>query len=148
MTYIWSNACFFYIWASIKLTSCFIQCQLNIANVRGSETKLPSLGGMGVCIIGHSSWTLNQSPPLDVFPKIKDKIWKIKEENWRRKIVQLGYPERCHNHCLNFNCFRLNLIGIFGECIPLTRIFRSSSTWKKLRFSSINKNVEVVLHYK
>ena len=25
-------------------------------------------------------------------------------------ILIIGYTERCHNHCFNFNCFRLNLI--------------------------------------
>ena len=26
---------------------------------------------------------------------------------WTLRSI-LGYPERCHNHCFNFNCFRLH----------------------------------------
>ena len=34
--------------------------------------------------------------------------------------IELGYPERCHNHCFNFNCFRLHLI-VLG-CLPFEKI--------------------------
>ena len=29
------------------------------------------------------------------------------------KSIQLGYPERCHNHCVNFKCFRLPCFFVF-----------------------------------
>ena len=52
---------------------------------------------------------------------------------------KLGYREQW----LNFNFFRLQWIA---HHLPFKRIFRSTSIWKWLRFSSVDKNIKVVLH--
>ena len=41
------------------------------------------------------------------------------------KYTKLGYPERCHNYCFNFSCFRWHYL---------------------MRSSSIYKNIEVIFH--
>ena len=56
---------------------------------------------------------------------------------------QLGYPERCHNHCFNFNCFRLHLLLYVVLFEKMLVVFHFT---KRLRLSSISKKIEVVFH--
>ena len=71
-------------------------------------------------------------------------------------LEQLGYLERCHNHCFNPNCFwlhhffhwgRLSFLK-YGGRLPFSKKLRSSSTFKNywgcLPFS---KYIEVIFHF-
>ena len=56
-----------------------------------------------------------------MFPSQKRKLCleeAVQKKN--DKVFELGCPERCHNHCFNFNCFRLHLNDL--GCLPLKKI--------------------------
>jgi hypothetical protein len=52
------------------------------------------------------------------------------------KKYKLGYPERCHNHCFNFNCLRLHFL------------FEVFFHLNEIEVVSIQKNIKVVFHLK
>ena len=91
-----------------------------------------------------SQWCAMNTTPCFLFI-FYSKCWKF--------IVQLGYPERCHNQCFNFYCFRLYYFfnNFFKYSVDkknhllFSKKLRSSSI-KKLRSSSIFKNIEVIFH--
>ena len=58
-------------------------------------------------------------------------------------LLDLGYPERCHNHCFKTYCFRLDYIIIYSGCLPFRRKLWLSYIWEreKMWLSSIQKNI-------
>ena len=75
-------------------------------------------------------------------------IWDAPPNKILNKSTRLGFPERCHNHCFNFNCFRLSLFilcYVWG-CLQLTRILRSSSI-KKIKVVFILQEYWVCLPF-
>ena len=58
-------------------------------------------------------------------------------------LLDLGYPERCHNHCFKTYCLRLDYIIIYSGCLPFRRKLWLSYIWEreKMWLSSIQKNI-------
>jgi hypothetical protein len=75
--------------------------------------------------------------------------------NWDENKYLLGYPERCHNHCFNFNCFRLHYYfwgrlpfeWIWG-CLTFTRTFRLSAISLKFRLLQFGKLRSSFIYHK
>jgi hypothetical protein len=61
-------------------------------------------------------------------------------------LLKLGYPERCHNHCFNFNCFRLHyfLFRLSFICKHFEVLFQLNEN----KIIIYLKKIEVVLHLK
>jgi hypothetical protein len=91
----------------------------------------------------------NKSDYLYFYVGLDSLVWIFKTSG---KILiicsELGYPERCHSHCFNLQCFRLHYFINNFLSLPLKKIvvviyfhkiLRSSSFSKILRSSSSSK---------